>query len=293
MEAVLFACMTSRWAFPHSALTDSEKYLFNYKRLLFKQERALDLLRPLFLIWFCLGGRSVHQDKLLPLFPLSLPGPLRQPLGEWAPPKGEGARGGQDQEQDGVSGLKPSALQSLTPFLKSSVTWSSSQELTVVCPVCREPLTYDMGQLLSAPAPQLPEVKPLPRVLLEPHDRTRGENGPVLPGGRGSDQFKLQAEVEWAPEAAGEAEVSRWRHRPGGRVQSFSHPHQRGQRSTFCLMERCSSEILKRARWFSFVDPADCCWKWKHRCWRVARPPRTLWCRWRQSGPTCTGVVPL
>lgn len=95
-----------------------------------------------------------------------------------------------------MSGLKPSALQSLTPFLKSSVTWSSSQELTVVCPVCREPLTYDMGQLLSAPAPQLPEVKPLPRVLLEPHDRTRGENGPVLPGGRGSDQFKLQAEVE-------------------------------------------------------------------------------------------------
>lgn len=32
------------------------------------------------------------------------------------------------------------------------------QELTVVCPVCREPLTYDVTQLLSSPAPQLPEL---------------------------------------------------------------------------------------------------------------------------------------
>ncbi|XP_070779966.1 E3 ubiquitin-protein ligase RNF25 [Enoplosus armatus] len=32
------------------------------------------------------------------------------------------------------------------------------QELTVVCPVCREPLTYDVDQLLSSPAPQLPEL---------------------------------------------------------------------------------------------------------------------------------------
>ncbi|XP_029293070.1 E3 ubiquitin-protein ligase RNF25 [Cottoperca gobio] len=32
------------------------------------------------------------------------------------------------------------------------------QELTVVCPVCREPLTYDVEQLLSSPAPQLPEL---------------------------------------------------------------------------------------------------------------------------------------
>lgn len=30
----------------------------------------------------------------------------------------------------------------------------------MVCPVCREPLTYDVDQLLSSPAPQLPEVKP-------------------------------------------------------------------------------------------------------------------------------------
>ncbi|XP_039980183.1 E3 ubiquitin-protein ligase RNF25 [Xiphias gladius] len=32
------------------------------------------------------------------------------------------------------------------------------QELTVVCPVCREPLAYDVNQLLSSPAPQLPEL---------------------------------------------------------------------------------------------------------------------------------------
>lgn len=38
--------------------------------------------------------------------------------------------------------------------------WLVSQELTVVCPVCREPLTYDVDQLLSSPAPQLPEVTP-------------------------------------------------------------------------------------------------------------------------------------
>ncbi|XP_061567147.1 E3 ubiquitin-protein ligase RNF25 [Cololabis saira] len=32
------------------------------------------------------------------------------------------------------------------------------QELTVVCPVCREPLAYDIDQLLSSPAPRLPEL---------------------------------------------------------------------------------------------------------------------------------------
>ncbi|KAM7387469.1 hypothetical protein PAMA_009878 [Pampus argenteus] len=32
------------------------------------------------------------------------------------------------------------------------------QELTVVCPVCRETLSYDVDQLLSSPAPQLPEL---------------------------------------------------------------------------------------------------------------------------------------
>ncbi|XP_056262511.1 E3 ubiquitin-protein ligase RNF25 isoform X2 [Pseudoliparis swirei] len=34
----------------------------------------------------------------------------------------------------------------------------AQQELTVVCPVCREPLTYDVDQLLRCPAPQLPEL---------------------------------------------------------------------------------------------------------------------------------------
>ncbi|KAM9843422.1 E3 ubiquitin-protein ligase RNF25 isoform 2-T2 [Aulostomus maculatus] len=31
-------------------------------------------------------------------------------------------------------------------------------QLTVVCPVCREPLTYEVNQLLSSPPPQLPEL---------------------------------------------------------------------------------------------------------------------------------------
>ncbi|XP_026181524.1 E3 ubiquitin-protein ligase RNF25 isoform X2 [Mastacembelus armatus] len=44
---------------------------------------------------------------------------------------------------------------------------SDYQELTVVCPVCREPLTYDVDQLLSSPPPQLPEVKPLSKVQLD------------------------------------------------------------------------------------------------------------------------------
>ncbi|KAM4717885.1 LOW QUALITY PROTEIN: E3 ubiquitin-protein ligase RNF25 [Anableps anableps] len=35
---------------------------------------------------------------------------------------------------------------------------SSCQELTVVCPVCREPLAYDIDQLLTSPAPELPEL---------------------------------------------------------------------------------------------------------------------------------------
>uniref|UniRef100_UPI0037E8A376 E3 ubiquitin-protein ligase RNF25 n=1 Tax=Semicossyphus pulcher TaxID=241346 RepID=UPI0037E8A376 len=35
---------------------------------------------------------------------------------------------------------------------------SDYQELTVVCPVCRETLTYDVDQLLESPAPQLPEL---------------------------------------------------------------------------------------------------------------------------------------
>lgn len=35
---------------------------------------------------------------------------------------------------------------------------SQKQELSVVCPVCREPLNYDVSQLLSCPAPHLPEL---------------------------------------------------------------------------------------------------------------------------------------
>uniref|UniRef100_A0A3B3Z8D8 E3 ubiquitin-protein ligase RNF25 n=1 Tax=Periophthalmus magnuspinnatus TaxID=409849 RepID=A0A3B3Z8D8_9GOBI len=35
---------------------------------------------------------------------------------------------------------------------------SHKQELNVVCPVCREPLNYDVSQLLSCPAPLLPEA---------------------------------------------------------------------------------------------------------------------------------------
>lgn len=39
----------------------------------------------------------------------------------------------------------------------------------MVCPVCREPLTYDVDQLLSSPAPQLPEVLTL-RTLTDRRD---------------------------------------------------------------------------------------------------------------------------
>ncbi|KAJ0058460.1 hypothetical protein NL108_014631, partial [Boleophthalmus pectinirostris] len=35
---------------------------------------------------------------------------------------------------------------------------AQKQELNVVCPVCRESLNYDVSQLLSCPAPLLPEV---------------------------------------------------------------------------------------------------------------------------------------
>ena len=55
------------------------------------------------------GGGDVHKDELLPLLPLTLPGSLRQPLGEGAPPEGEGARGGQDQREDRLSGLTVAA----------------------------------------------------------------------------------------------------------------------------------------------------------------------------------------
>ncbi|XP_057716928.1 E3 ubiquitin-protein ligase RNF25 [Corythoichthys intestinalis] len=37
-------------------------------------------------------------------------------------------------------------------------TATQNQELTVACPVCREPLTYDLDQLMASAAPQLPEL---------------------------------------------------------------------------------------------------------------------------------------
>ncbi|XP_071393427.1 E3 ubiquitin-protein ligase RNF25 [Centroberyx affinis] len=36
---------------------------------------------------------------------------------------------------------------------------ADQQELTVVCPVCREPLTYDVDQLLCSPAPHFPKLE--------------------------------------------------------------------------------------------------------------------------------------
>ncbi|KAL0993629.1 hypothetical protein UPYG_G00110790 [Umbra pygmaea] len=36
---------------------------------------------------------------------------------------------------------------------------ANEEELTVVCPVCREPLTYDLEQLLSNPAPSFPKLE--------------------------------------------------------------------------------------------------------------------------------------
>lgn len=111
------------------------------------------------MLWLS-GGRDVHQDELLPLLPLTLPRPLREPLWEGAPAEGEGAGGGQDQRQSGPPGQTSAAARMINHFETFwRCLWFFWQELTVVCPVCREPLTYDVTQLLSSPAPQLPEVK--------------------------------------------------------------------------------------------------------------------------------------
>lgn len=100
----------------------------------------------------------------------------------------------------------------------------------MVCPVCREPLTYDLDQLLSAPEPQLPQVENLETLLRFCSDQ-RGTRL-VLSGGPGSHQLQLQAEVGGAAEAAGEAAIQGWSHRPGGGVQPLPHPHQRGESSS-------------------------------------------------------------
>lgn len=85
--------------------------------------------------------------------------------------------------------------------------WLFWQELTVVCPVCREPLTYDVDQLLSSPAPQLPEVKPSSDVHKTSFQNESIETFCVLhSAGRSSDWFKLSTEVEWTPEAFGKTE---------------------------------------------------------------------------------------
>ncbi|KAG7220673.1 hypothetical protein INR49_017934 [Caranx melampygus] len=48
---------------------------------------------------------------------------------------------------------------SVSQFVRLTLTLTlDQQELTVVCPVCREPLAYDVDQLLLSPAPQLPEL---------------------------------------------------------------------------------------------------------------------------------------
>lgn len=44
----------------------------------------------------------------------------------------------------------------------------------MVCPVCRETLTYDLDLLLSSPAPQLPEVKRPCRCLQRKAERGLG-----------------------------------------------------------------------------------------------------------------------
>lgn len=100
MGAALSACMTLRWASHVRISVELE--------MIFRQKRESDIFKPFSA--GSSGGRSLHQDQLLPLLPLPLPGPLRQPLGERAPPEGEGAGGGQDQDQDGLSGLEPSAV---------------------------------------------------------------------------------------------------------------------------------------------------------------------------------------
>lgn len=134
--------------------------------------RVLNLLKQMWVTTFHLkaihylcfsGRRGVHQDQLLPLFPLPLPGPLRLPFRAGAASEGEGVRGGQDSWEAAASGISSSADHSVSESqtLTSSVLF---QELSVVCPVCREPLDYDLDQLLASPAPQLPEVNIPPSI---------------------------------------------------------------------------------------------------------------------------------
>ncbi|XP_054614380.1 E3 ubiquitin-protein ligase RNF25 isoform X2 [Dunckerocampus dactyliophorus] len=49
-------------------------------------------------------------------------------------------------------------LRLLEKEMAEDKTAARHQELTVVCPVCREPLAYDLDQLLASTAPHLPEL---------------------------------------------------------------------------------------------------------------------------------------
>nr|XP_057905503.1 E3 ubiquitin-protein ligase RNF25 [Doryrhamphus excisus] len=49
-------------------------------------------------------------------------------------------------------------LRFLEKEMAEDKTAARHQELTVVCPVCREPLAYDLDQLLASAAPHLPEL---------------------------------------------------------------------------------------------------------------------------------------
>ncbi|XP_061605244.1 E3 ubiquitin-protein ligase RNF25 isoform X1 [Phyllopteryx taeniolatus] len=92
-------------------------------------------------------------------------------------------------------------------------TATQLQELTVVCPVCREPLTYDLDQLMASVAPQLPELdaaaicsdfqqkwRELERVL----DRQRCRGGVIDPKEE-SNRFLIHInEAPSSPDGGGE-----------------------------------------------------------------------------------------
>ncbi|XP_031718251.1 E3 ubiquitin-protein ligase RNF25 isoform X1 [Anarrhichthys ocellatus] len=100
------------------------------------------------------------------------------------------------------------------------------QELTVVCPVCREPLTYDVDQLLCSPAPQLPELDEAAigskfqqkwRELQKLLERQKSKGGIIDPEVE-SNRFLIHTNE--TPPAAGnlDADTS-----PGTREPSASH----------------------------------------------------------------------
>lgn len=161
--------------------------------------------------------------------------------------------------------------------------WSLPQALTVVCPVCREPLTYDVDQLLSAPAPQLPEVKTTSTgsVRTSFQNRKRQQTCAL----RWTRQPSVQASGR-----SGVSSRSCWRGR-GPKVESStrrwsptvsSSTSTRWEEVAVLLDGSFPSLILV------LLDSSDCCWKWKPGCRRALRPHRTragLVPLQRQSGP--------